>query len=343
MSLLTTFGKTPEGKELEKVKASPNFREGSFKNLSVTKMMAEGQSMVAVMWKFINKPANCFPSKIIPSVKTDLKNIQSANPFIVWFGHSSYFIRINNKNILVDPVFSGHASPFSFSTKSFAGANVYGVDDMPEIDILFITHDHYDHLDFDTVVKLKPKVKHICTSLGVASHLTYWGYDENCITEFDWRDSATINAFSITAASARHFSGRGLVRNKTLWSSFILQAPQHTIYIGGDSGYDTHFKAIGEKYGPFDIVMLECGQYNTAWPHIHMLPPETAQAAVDLKAKMLLPVHWGKFSLSLHAWNEPPTLVTAAAQQLNMPVTTPLIGEPVVIGESYPATRWWQV
>jgi len=343
MRFLQTFGKTPSGAELEKVKASPNFRDGSFKNLSPTEMMAGGNSMAGLMWKFLNKPSTCFPSNPLPSVKTDLKNIQSANPVVVWFGHSSYFIRINNKNILVDPVFSGHASPFSFSTKSFAGANVYSVDDMPDIDILFLTHDHYDHLDFETVVKLKPKVKQVYTSLGVASHLVYWGYDESCITEFDWWDSKTNDCFTITATPARHFSGRGLIRNKTLWSSFILQAPQHTIYIGGDSGYDTHFKTIADKFGPFDIAMLECGQYNTAWPHIHMLPPETAQAAVDLNAKMLLPVHWGKFSLSLHAWNEPPNLVTAAAKQLGMPVTTPMIGEPVIVGQSYPATRWWQL
>ena len=343
MHFLQTFGKTPSGRELEKVKASPNFRNGSFQNLSPTAMMEQGHSMVALMWKFLNKPANCFPPKPLPSVKTDLKKIQPGSPVIVWFGHSSYFIRINNKNILVDPVFSGHASPFSFSTKSFAGTNVYGVDDMPPIDILFLTHDHYDHLDFDTVVKLKPKVKQVCTSLGVASHLAYWGYDENIITEFDWWDSKTIEDFTITAAPARHFSGRGLIRNKTLWSSFILQTPTHTIYVGGDSGYDTHFKTIGDKFGPFDIVMLECGQYNTAWPHIHMLPHETPQAAVDLTAKMLLPVHWGKFCLSLHPWNEPANLVAAAAKRLNMAVTTPLIGEPVILGEHYPATRWWEM
>lgn len=343
MSVLKTFGRNPTGAELQKVKASPNYKHGQFKNLSPTALMAKGVSMPKMMWHFINKPANCYPSRPLPAIKIDLKNLPAGEPVIVWFGHSSYLVRINNKNILVDPVFSGHASPFSFAAKSFDGANAYSVDDMPGIDILLITHDHYDHLDYETVIKLQPKVKQVCTSLGVASHLVYWGYNKDIIHEFDWWDSKVVyDDITFIAAPARHFSGRSLTRNKTLWSSFILKTGTHTLYLGGDSGYDTHFKTIGQRFGPFDIALLECGQYNTAWPDIHMLPPQTVQAAIDLNTKMLLPVHWGKFSLSMHPWYEPAEIISAEAARLQVPITTPMIGQPVVIGKQYPTGKWWE-
>src|SRR4029077_15016225 len=155
--------------------------------------------------------------------------------------------------------------------------------------------DHYDHLDYKTIVGLRSNAKLVCTSLGVSSHLQYWGIESNRIIEFDWWDEhQPIPGISLTAAPARHFSGRSLTRNKTLWSSFILKTEKYNIYIGGDSGYDEHFKIIGARSGPFDIAMLECGQYNKSWPYIHMMPEQTVQAAQDIQAKMLLPVHWGK-------------------------------------------------
>jgi L-ascorbate metabolism protein UlaG (beta-lactamase superfamily) len=215
---------------------------------------------------------------------------------------------------------------------------------MPGIDVLIQTHDHYDHLDYISVSALRPKVKKIVTTLGTGSHFEYWGYDPAIITELDWWETTSIAAgIKLTATPGRHFSGRGIMRGKTLWAGFILKTPAHTIYIGGDSGYDTHFKEIGSKYGPFDIAILECGQYNAHWPHIHMMPEETAQAAVDLNAKRLLPVHWAKFTLALHPWNDPIKRVVKKAAALNLPITTPEIGEPVVIGKSYPEAHWWEL
>ncbi len=343
MSLLKTLGKNPSGAVLEKVKQSPNYKNNAFKNSSPTVMMAGNDSFIKILWKFINKPPGTKPAGLIPSVKTDLKTLNAEKPVIVWFGHSSYFIRIGGTNILVDPVFSGHASPFSFTAKSFPGANVYGVDDIPPVDILIITHDHYDHLDYETVLKLRSKTTLVCTSLGVASHLVYWGFDKNNIIEFDWWDSKNISpGIKISTTTARHFSGRSFVRNKTLWSAFILDAYGYKIYIGGDSGYDNHFKRIGDTFGSFDLAILESGQYNTAWPQIHMMPEETVQASVDLKAKVLLPVHWGKFSLSMHAWDEPVRRVMAKAGELGVRVTTPMIGEQVIIDECYPDSKWWE-
>jgi L-ascorbate metabolism protein UlaG (beta-lactamase superfamily) len=343
MAIFKTFGNNPSGKDLSGITASVNYRDRAFQNLTETIALAKGTSYLKITWQFLNKPMNTAPPGPMPSVKTDLKSVAIEKPVIIWFGHSSYFIRLNGKNILVDPVFSGYASPFSFTGKSFKGSDVYAVDDLPGIDLLILTHDHYDHLDYTTVLKLKTKTKVICTSLGVGSHLRYWGFDPGVIREFDWWDSQQVlNDITLTAAPARHFSGRSFTRNKTLWSSFILQSGGYNIYIGSDSGYDAHFKTIGDKFGSFDIALLEAGQYNTAWPDIHMMPEDTVRASLDLKAKVLMPVHWGKFALGLHPWDEPVKRVIAKAGELNVKVTTPRIGEQVVLDSSYPDSMWWE-
>jgi L-ascorbate metabolism protein UlaG (beta-lactamase superfamily) len=277
-------------------------------------------------------------------VKTDLKAMKGEGPFIIWCGHSSYLLRVAGRNLLIDPVFSGNAAPLSFMVKAFPGSNAYAADDMPPIDYLILTHDHYDHLDYKTVRKLRTRVKQVICSLGVSAHLKHWGFDEEIITELDWWQSLQAEAgIHITAAPARHFSGRGIKRAQSLWSSFIVKTAEHSIYLGGDSGYDAHFKAIGDQHGPFDIAILESGQYNTMWPLIHMMPEETVQAAVDLKAKVMLPVHWGKFRLSMHAWNEPVKRILAKADELNMTVHTPRIGQPLHIGRPFESEAWWEL
>jgi L-ascorbate metabolism protein UlaG (beta-lactamase superfamily) len=336
------FGKIPAGDRLKRIQQSQHYRDGSFNNLSHTPVMAEDSSFWKTLKSYLNKPKDARPPAVLPSVKTNLHTLQNDKPVIIWFGHSSYLLRLNGMNILVDPVFGGNAAPVSFMVKAYAGSDIYAVDDFPVIDLLILTHDHYDHLDYKTILKLKAKTKKVVTALGVASHLEYWGYDKEIITELDWWDTHTIAAgIELTAAPARHFSGRGIKRGKTLWASFILKTTTHNIFIGGDSGYDKHFKEIGNKYGPFDIAILESGQYNAHWPHIHMMPEETVQACIDLKSKVLLPVHWGKFTLSLHPWNEPVKRIIKKAAELNVQITTPMIGEPVVPDSSYPASRWW--
>jgi L-ascorbate metabolism protein UlaG (beta-lactamase superfamily) len=341
MSLRIT-GRLPSGKHLEKLKRSPNYKKGSFQNLSPTPMIADDASYWKMMKDFFKKSKDTAPPGLLPAIKTDLDNLKSSEPVIVWFGHSSYFIRIENKNILVDPVFSGNAAPLSFMVKAFPGSNIYKAEDMPAIDYLILTHDHYDHLDFKTIRKLRNKVDRICCSLGISSHLKHWGVDGNKITEMDWWETQLLeDSISLTAAPARHFSGRGIKRGQTLWSSFILKTSTSNLYLGGDSGYDSHFKGIGIKYGPFDIAILEAGQYNTMWPLIHMMPEETVQAAVDLKAKALLPVHWGKFTLAMHSWTDPVTRVLAAAKEFDMKVFTPKIGQPLMLDDNFQPDNWW--
>ena len=342
MALFPAFGKVPTGERLQRVLKSPNYRDGSFQNLVLTEMSLKDVSFFKVLREFLSKPANTIPPKAVPFVRTDLRMLPDDKVSVVWFGHSSYLLKIDAVNILVDPVFSGNASPFRWYAKAFPGADSYGVDDMPDtIDILLLTHDHYDHLDYKTVLRLKDRVGHIYTSLGVGSHLESWGIPLEKITELDWWEGADVPGGRLTATPARHFSGRSLKRNKTLWSSFVLKMGGHSFFLGGDSGYEAHFKAIGEQFGPFDIAILECGQYGKYWPHIHMFPEETVQAAQELKAKKLLPVHWAKFSLALHPWNEPIRQVTAAAARAGQHITTPLIGQPVVLGHHYPSSDWW--
>jgi L-ascorbate metabolism protein UlaG (beta-lactamase superfamily) len=339
------FGKLPTGKALERIKLSPNYKDGQFQNLEFTPNLAEGASMIRVMQKFFfEKSKNNKPPHPLPSKKTDLLNLDPAKNILVWFGHSSYFMQIDGKKFLVDPVFSGAASPLSFTTRSFPGSDVYTTTDIPEIDYLIITHDHWDHLDYKTIINLKPKVNLVITGLGVAPHLESWGYASSKIIELDWNENASLqNGFSVTAVPARHFSGRTFTRNKSLWNAFVLQTPTLKLFIGGDSGYGAHFETTGKKFGPFDLAVLECGQYNLYWKYIHMMPEEVVKAAIDLQAKNILPVHWAKFSLSLHDWDEPIKRVTAKAERKNISVIHPMIGEEVDLRNFNTFSKWWEL
>ncbi|WP_138483402.1 MBL fold metallo-hydrolase [Dyadobacter bucti] len=338
------FGKLPSGERLERIKKSPNYRDGQFQNESFTPDLAEGSSYLKVLTEFFfGKSQYNIPGAVIPSRKTDLLHLNPDEDVLVWFGHSSYFMQIDGKTFLVDPVFSGSASPIKFTTPSFKGTDVYSVDDFPAIDYLLISHDHWDHLDYETVLKLKSKVGRVVTGLGTGAHLEHWGFDMSKVSEKDWNEEVDFgNGFTINVTPGRHFAGRTFSRNKALWVSFVLKTPTMKIFIGGDSGYDNHFKKIGEKFGPFDLAILECGQYNEAWKYIHMMPEETVTAAHDLKATKLMPVHWSKFSLALHDWNEPIQRATIEAQKQNMPLVTPLIGQKVDLKGEQVFEQWWR-
>ncbi len=337
------FGKAPAGERLARIKQVPNYRDGAFQNLSPTPVIKPDTSVWKLASEYLNPAPNRKPDHTLPSVQTDLRALPGIEPTLVWFGHSSYLLKIAGRTILVDPVFSGNASPVAFVGKNYPGSNVYSVEDLPYIDVLLLTHDHYDHLDYDTIVKLTSKVGRVVTSLGVGAHLESWGYENAVIDELAWHETATVaDVLQFMALPARHFSGRLFKRGQTLWSSFVLQTPAHKLYLGGDSGYDKHFKEIGQAYGPFDLAILECGQYGTNWPYIHMLPEQTAQAALDLGAKALLPVHWGKFTLALHPWIEPIERLTVRAEEVNLPLITPLIGEPFGIGKPFMSQPWWR-
>ncbi len=342
--LIKSMGKNPDGKELQRIKKSENYKGGQFQNQVPTEVTRKNASYVKMMKDFINKPKSTIPPGIIPSVTTDLHQLQTNKPVVIWFGHSSYLIRYLDKTILVDPVLKGQASPVSFFGRPFKGTAIYQVADLPPVDAVIITHDHYDHLDFATISELKSGQAKFYTPLGVGSHLAYWGVQPEYITELDWWEHLRVDEhMQLTATPARHFSGRALVRNKTLWASFVLNLYDFTIMIGGDSGYGAHFKEIGASYGPFDLAILEAGQYGDDWPFIHMLPEETVQAAIDLQAATLLPVHWGKFTLAFHPWNEPVQRVVNYANKINMPVIIPRIGKPILLDMPIVEDNWWKI
>lgn len=336
------FGKAPTGVNLDKVLKSVNYKNGAFENSVATPtIVTSGKNPSMFKRLFFDKNS---PIDVIPSVKTDLKNLDPKQDVLVWFGHSSYFMQINGKKFLVDPVLSGSASPFSFMIKAFKGADIYKPEDMPLIDYLIITHDHWDHLDYKTVSKIKDRVKNIITPLGVGEDFVYWGFDKNIVTETDWGDETKLtDGFTLNTTEAHHFGSRTFKRNQSLWVSYVLTTPSMKVYLGGDSGYGPHFKNIGEKFGPFDLAILENGQYNESWKYIHMMPNETLQAAKDLKAKQTLTVHNSKFILSVHNWKEPLERITELNKEVKVSLITPMIGEQVFLKDSTQKfTNWWE-
>ena len=346
---IIALGKNPEGDALKKIETLPNYKNGQFRNLDTTFVQpVTGSNRSTPRWPrllkyLLSKPEVTRPSKRLPAVFTNLKNSYYEKPTVIWFGHSSVLIKTSAGNILLDPNFSGYAGPFSFLMHSFEGSNVYGADDMPVIDALIISHDHYDHLDYQTVKKLKKKVKRVIVPIGVGSHFHKWGYDAAIITELNWNESFKVtDSLTIIATPAHHRSNRTFEQRKTLWASYVIQAGQYKIYFSGDTGYSKHFSLIGEQYGPFDLALLECGQYNKNWSQSHMHPSQTAKAAIDLRASMVIPIHWAKFAESDHPWNEPVKLLLPNADSLKVDVTIPYIGQPYTIGSKLPLAKWWE-
>ena len=323
-----SFGRLPQGERLERIKRSPNYKNGEFKNQHETILMTSNGGRLKGLWNFIfRKDESLRPSTAISTIKTDLHKININENAIVWFGHSSYLIQMDGKRILVDPVFCV-ASPVAFVNKPFKGTDIYQPEDMPDIDYLIITHDHWDHLDYHTVMQLKERIGKVICPLGVGEHFEYWGFKNDRIVELDWSESSVLNPdFTIHCLPARHFSGRGLKANQSLWASFLMESPSQTIYIGGDGGYDTHFAEIGKRYPDIDLAIIENGQYNEDWRYIHLMPKYMEQVVKDLNPKKVLTVHHSKYALAKHPWNEPIKNAIRMKKDLSMEVLIPKIGE----------------
>ncbi|QEM08059.1 MBL fold metallo-hydrolase [Mucilaginibacter rubeus] len=302
--------------------------------------------MIPILREYMNNKAENTPKKTLGPFKTDL-SVYSTPPEsglrITWVGHSSILIEIDGKRILTDPVWSERVSfSQSFGPKRFFQPPI-ALENLPPLDAVIQSHDHYDHLDKATINFFADKNIPFFCSIGVAQYLTRWGMAANFITEMDWGDSAMIgNEIVLTATPSRHFSGRGIVgRNETLWSSFVIKGPQHNIYFGADSGYSPEFKAIGEAFGPFDLTMLEIGAYGKFWPDIHMGPDNASNAHLDLKGKLMMPIHYGTFNLAPHAWYEPIEWLTAMANQKHIDLFVPKPGEPTEVKGAC-NSDWWK-
>lgn len=340
MLRLPQFGQMPQQERKKAIEQLANYKSGEIQNLSYTPAKADNISWASILFRVIKGNEKSAPKYALP---TQMPNFnRTDNLKITWFGHSSYLLQVDGKNILVDPVFSKRTSPFSFlGTKNFMGTDFINVEDLPPIDVMVVTHDHYDHLDYNTVLKVKSKVGQFVTSLGVGQHLERWGISKSLISELAWHSTAQIAGLSFTAVPGRHFSGRGFKRNQSLWSAFVLKTSNNNLFLGGDSGYDKHFKAIGDQFGPFDLAILECGQYNEAWPYIHMFPSQVLLAATDLRATKLLPVHWAKFKLALHDWNEPIKQLINASKHYDITVMKPMLGQSFTLDQSF-ENHWWE-
>ena len=346
-SLSPQLGGTPTDQEKAAYAKSGHYQDGQFVNLLPTRQLTGGSTM-GVMWNFFfHKAPDAAPPGPLPQQPLDSLAIVRKTPEMVrvtWFGHSASLLEIAGQNILLDPMLSVKMGPVSWATpKRYNPALAIDPAKLPYIAAVLISHDHYDHLDYETITKIKDKVGQFYVPLGIGPHLRAWGVPRNRITEMNWGDSAQLPNIMLRCTPSRHFSGRGLTNhNSTLWCSWVVQGASKRVFYTGDGGYGPHFAAIGRQYGPFDLAVVECGQYNEGWADIHMKPEQSVQAARDVRAAVMLPVHWGAFTESLHPWNEPVTRATAEAARLGQLITTPHLGEPVTLGAKLPQERWWE-
>ena len=344
----SAFGEKPGEQEVEEFKKSVNFdKENKIflnRDKDAFKRMNDRNINLSSIFDFFKKRVDAKPTGPMPEVKPDLENFLKIEEDlkVIWFGHSSFLLNLRGKIVLVDPVFSESASPVSFLIKRFQPP-VLKLEELPKVDYVLISHDHYDHLDMESIKFFKDKSAQFITPLGVGSHLQKWGIDASRITQRDWWQETNFEDIKFIATPAQHFSGRGLFdRNCTQWASWVIQSSEHNIYFSGDSGFDSHFKDIGEMYGPFDVAFIESGQYNEKWPEVHMLPKEAVQAYKDLKAKRYFPVHWGMFILSFHTWFDPMDQLFELAKDDEINLVVPRIGQIVNIEEDFINDYWWK-
>lgn len=340
------FGGRITKAHIEKYSQSRHWDGKKFVNLQETTMDINIQKLPKLLYKQFCEKENREPKEKLPIIPFDKDEFlgQSEGGKFIWYGHSVVLMRMNDRTILIDPMLGGNAAPVSpFAINRFSKDTLDLINDFPEIDLLLLTHDHYDHLDYDSIQLLKSKTKKYFVALGVARHLVKWGIPEEDIIEFNWWDDMNFGDIKITFTPTRHFSGRGLTdRAKSLWGGWVFKTSKENIWFSGDGGYGEHFKEIGEKLGPFDFAFLECGQYNENWHQIHMYPEECIQANVDAKAQTIMPVHWCGFALAQHSWREPVERFVTESKRMDMPYIIPKLGQLITLNKIPENVSWWE-
>ena len=331
---------------ISRYRESKNWSAGAFTNLEPTALGGSLRDLPRIIFKQFSNRSVRAPKQNLPIIAFDktafLEHSERAK--LIWYGHSVVLLRIAGQTVLIDPMFGANTTPIApFPTMRFSENTIDLISEFPEIDLILLTHDHYDHLDLASISKLRHKTKHFFVALGVKRHLTGWGVPCEIITEFYWWQTQVFDKLNITFTPTRHFSGRSLRdRAQTLWGGWVIKSKNENIWFSGDGGYGSHFKEIGEKLGPFDFAFMECGQYNTDWHLIHLFPEEAIKAAIDANAKKVMPVHWAGFALSYyHTWKEPAADFVPSASACQLDYTLPELGEMFEIRD-FRLKKWWE-
>ncbi|WKB55819.1 MBL fold metallo-hydrolase [Eleftheria terrae] len=323
---------------------SPQHRGGRFHNAEPGQPPGWATSL-AILWRLaFDKPADTVPPEAVPVQALSAAQLERAPDGTLYrLGHSTLLMKLAGRYWLTDPVFSRRASPLQWAGPERFHAPPIDIEQLPPIEAVVLSHDHYDHLDHAAILQLAPKVRRFITPLGVGDRLVAWGVEPGRVTQLDWWGSVEVAGVRLVATPAQHFSGRGLQdRNRTLWASWVFLSPDLRLFFSGDTGYHAGFRTIGERYGPFDLTLLETGAYDRQWPDVHMQPHETLRAHQDLQGRWLLPVHNGTFDLALHAWDEPLERIVTLAEAQGIGVLTPMMGEAVSMHRPQPTTAWWR-
>jgi L-ascorbate metabolism protein UlaG (beta-lactamase superfamily) len=344
---LDALGAAPKGERLARIQRSPNYRDGAFRNPEATTLGVKG-STGETMRRWLRGKEQRTPPGPIPIVtltRADFATPPASGLRATWLGHSTVLVEIDGARILMDPVWARRASPSSLVGPKRFHEPPLALDDLPPLDAILASHDHYDHLDRGVVRALARNAAQsrarFVVPLGVGAHLERWGVAPERITELDWSESTTVGPLKVTATPARHFSGRGLTdRNHTLWASWSIAGPRHRVFHSGDTGPFAGFTDIGSVHGPFDLTLIKIGAYGETWPDIHLTPEQAVAAHAQVRGQLLLPIHWGTFNLAFHAWDEPADRVVAAAAGTRLIVPRP--GESIEPATARAVDPWWR-